>query len=127
MKKLLILLLIVMSSSTTAEEWFTPFSEGDYYREGAFIGLQVIDWQQTLTISRNCDQFYEKSYITSRVIGSCPTAQGVDRYMLTGAVLHTLVSYALPVKYMSTWQYVTIGVTGIAVIQNYQLGIKVSF
>jgi len=119
MKTLLILLLL--SSSAFADEWRTS----DTYREVAFQTLNVIDWGQTRYIAQHSESFHEQE--SAWIIGKFPDEKRVDIFMAETAVLHGLISYYLPSKYRSAFQYVTIGMKLNNTIANASIGIKVSF
>jgi len=119
MKTLLILLLL--SSSAFADEWHTE----DTYRESAFQVLNIIDWGQTRYIAQHPESFHEVE--SAWLIGKYPDEKRVDIFMAETAVLHGLISYYLPSKYRSAFQYVTIGMKLNNAIGNVSIGIRVSF
>ena len=121
MKTFIFALLLLSSSAFAADEWTT----GDTYCEVTFQVLNVIDWGQTRYIAKNLDRYYEKE--SAWLIGTDPSTEAVDTFMLLTAVLHPVVSYVLPRGWRDTWQYVTIGMKLNNTIGNAQIGIKVSF
>ena len=121
MKKIIFALLLSISTQTFADEWTT----NDSLREVTFQVLNVIDWGQTRYIAKNLDRYYEKE--SAWLIGTDPSTETVDGFMLQTAVLHLAISYMLPRDWRDAFQYITIGMKLNNTIGNAQIGIKVSF
>ena len=131
MRALLAVILISLSTATLADEW----TRDDTIREVIGQTLIVIDWGQTLDISRSCNsdgEFYEKNSI----LGPCPSRGEVNQYFAATMLLHAGISYMLPtearlfdskVNPRAMWQYVTIVYWVDTVHSNYQLGIRMDF
>ena len=124
MKKVLVLLLLVLLPlMLRGEEWFTSFNQEEVVAEAAFVGLALLDWNQTLQIAKHPKEYKE----TNAIIGEHPSVGRVNLLMPTGIALHALVTYALPRKYRSFWQYVWIGEEAACVYQNWRMGLAVRF
>ena len=124
MKRVLIILsLLFLPVMLGAEEWFTSLNRNEVIAETAFVGLALLDWNQTLQIAKHPDEYSETNFI----IGEHPSEGRVNILMPAGIVLHALVTYALPRKYRSFWQYVWIGEEAACVYQNWRTGLTVRF
>lgn len=115
MSKLLLLWVLVSTQSFADDTWST----GDTWREVSFQGLLAIDALQTRKIAENPTQWHEQN----NLLGIHPTVGAVNRYFIVGAVLHGAISYSLPEKYRSAFQYVLIGVEVGAIANNLSVGI----
>lgn len=118
MKWFIYSLLFLLSSNSVASDW----ASGDTNREILFQTLWAVDWAQTRTIVKS-PEFYE----TNPYLGKYPSRKKVDRYFLTGALLHYGVSRTLSPKYRKAFQYFSIGYEANTIYRNYRLGINVSF
>ena len=124
MKRVSMLLsLLLLPVMLGAEEWFEPLNRNEVIAETAFVGLAVLDWNQTLQIAKHPDRYSE----TNPVIGNHPSTERVNLLMPAGIVLHALVTYALPRTYRPFWQYVWIGEETACVYQNWKSGLTVRF
>ena len=123
MKKWAALIAIALcSQSGHADDWNTA----DTWREGGFQILNLIDWGQTRNIARNPQRLREVQ--SAWLIGSHPSVETVDTLMIASAILHPLVSWALPNgAWRNGWQYVTIGGKFNATVANASIGIKIDF
>lgn len=119
----MLLSLLLLPVMLGAEEWFEPLNRNEVIAETAFVGLAVLDWNQTLQIAKHPDRYSE----TNPVIGHHPSTERVNLLMPAGIVLHALVTYALPRKYRPFWQYVWIGEETACVYQNWKSGLTVRF
>ena len=120
---LLFVMLAFSSAVLGAEEWFGSLNRNEIIAETVFVGLAVLDWNQTLQIAKHPDEYSETNFI----IGEHPSEGRVNILMPAGIVLHALVTYALPRKYRSFWQYVWIGEEAACVYQNWRTGLTVRF
>lgn len=131
MKTLLVVVLMSLATVTQADHW----TKADTYRELVGQGLILVDWGQTLDISRSCNsdgEFYEKNSI----LGRCPSRGEVNRYFAASMLIHGGISYLLPTKGKllgnevnprALWQYVTIGYQANTVYNNYRIGVRIDF
>ena len=94
----------------------------DTQRQAAYLTLHAIDWRQTRTIADEdyCDE-------VNPALGNCPDRSSVDQYFIATAMLHTMVSYALPPRYRASFQYLTIGVQAGAVSHNARVGVRIDW
>ncbi len=106
--------------TSRGDEW----TGGNTGLEIAWAVLWVADWSQTLHISRNPDQYYEKVCI---FLKDHPSSGDVNTYFATSLILHPLISFALPQPYRLAWQGVTIVNEVDMVNNNYKIGISLGF
>jgi len=115
--------------SGSGEKWTTT----DYALEGTWMALHILDWGTTLDITNHPDKYREMNPI----MGSHPSRQTVNLYMGASALLHPVVSHYLPKKVTlfgeyeiplrTTFQAISIGVTGGCVINNFSIGLNLAF
>jgi hypothetical protein len=113
--KLSILCFIITISSAFADEWVPA----DKYREAAFMTLHTVDWLQTRTISKH-EYYYEQNIY----LGKHPSTGKVDKYFAATAIAHYLIADRLSPEWRKAFQYVSIGISGGAVLNNVSLGIR---
>ena len=113
------LCFILIFLSTPCYAW----DKGDTVREVVWQGLHIVDWGQTLEIARHPDKFNEMNPL----MGKHPSVGRVNTYMGLSAMGHLIISYVLPDKYRIYWQWITIGMSGACVINNFNIGLKVRF
>ena len=99
------------------------WSESDTAREVTWQVVNAIDLGQTLDIARNCDTYYEMNPI----IGECPDKNLTVKYFIAAAVSHYGISLALPGHFRKKWQIGTIVISGMFVLNNHRLGLRVTF
>ena len=121
MKLLICSLALFLCTVATAGDW----SKNNTILESSWQGINLIDWGQTLDIADKCrtSGIHERNPLLPR----CPTFKQVNRHFLLGAALHLGVSYGLPQKYRSGFQWVTIGYGVNIIDSNFHLGLKVKF
>ena len=119
MSRLILSALIILLLAPPVQAW----TKADTAREITWQVLHVIDWGQTLDIARNPDKFHE----LNPILGRHPSVGNVNLYMLSGMIVHPIVSYLLPDKIRPYFQYISIGMSGACVINNIEAGIKVRF
>jgi hypothetical protein len=116
-----LIFLFLLSFNCLADDW----TREDSYREAVFLTLHAIDWNQTLQIADHPDLYYEKT--SSRFMGSHPSENQVNQYMVGAALLQITVAYLLPAEYRKAFQYITIGEKIPNVMGNFSLGLRVKF
>lgn len=116
---ILIFILLILSSSKCYANW----NKSDTIREVVWQGIHVIDWGQTLEVARHPEKYHE----LNPILGRHPSVGRVNVYMGLSAVGHIVISYILPEKARSYWQYVSIGVSGACVVNNFNIGLGIKF
>jgi hypothetical protein len=111
MKKLIFICLLLCSCG---------WSNADYIREGAWMTLHGVDWAQTRQIAQHPEKYSE----SNPILGKHPSTQDVDLYMGIWMAAHPLITHLLPEDLRPYWQYISIGISGYAVISNIQAGIQ---
>lgn len=119
MKTILLIALIYLMFPQECLSW----DKADYYREAGWQVLHVVDWGQTLEIARNPDRYWEMNPI----MGKHPSVGNVNFYMGLSSIAHAAVSVLLPEKIRPYWQWISIGVSGACVINNFNVGLGVKF
>lgn len=116
---LLTLWLFLLACPCQAAEW----TKKDTAYQVTYSILHVIDWGQTLDISKSPNKWRE----TNPILGRHPKQSTVNLYFASTLVGHTVVSYLLPKDWRRTWQMMWIGIEGAMVYKNFSIGLKVNF
>ncbi len=117
---IIVLFMMLLSTQVlAADRW----SARDYYLEGTWQALHLMDWGQASMIARNPDRYYEMN----PVLGAHPSPQLVHAYMATSALIHLAVTNFLPSRWRPYWQGITIGMSGSLVAHNFGIGLGVRF
>lgn len=114
-----IALILLLLMPITARAWTTA----DTAREITWEIIHFMDYGQTLEIARNPREHSE----LNPILGKHPSVGNVNLYMLSGAILHPIVSYILPDKVRPYFQYITIGMSTACVVHNFNAGLQVRF
>lgn len=118
MKYLIILALsLAISQNINAKEWTTEHTKW----ETAYLITHIIDWGQTLEITQN-----PKYTELNPIIGKYPTRGKVNKYFLTTAIGHYLVSKHLTSN-RELWQKTSFFFELGIISRNVQLGIRTNF
>lgn len=100
----------------------SPFTADDWWREAAFAGLLVMDWQQTHDIGR-----HPGMYELNPLLGRHPSAGRIDRYFAASLAAHAVIAYALPAPQRRMFQNATVVAEAVVVGRNAYLGLRVTF
>lgn len=118
MKRILLCASLVVSPCVHAiDQWRGE----DTARELVYMTSHIIDWRQSLYIADHPWLHAEGNAI----LGPHPSDSEVNRYFAATALLHMGVSYVLPHKWRTAWQYITIGVEVGVNYHNYRAGVKI--
>lgn len=90
--------------------------------EATYTILHLIDWQQTLTIAREPDKYYE----VNGIVGKHPSASRVNQYGAVSLLLHWTLSYTLSDKWAKSFQLSTLVIKTGCVLNNESIGIGIS-
>jgi hypothetical protein len=124
MKYILVLLILLIPVLANAEYKFAEdWTWQDTARQAGVVSLLVVDMGQTLYIAGHPDEWRD----INPILGEHPDEGKVWGYFISCAVVHTLVSLALPPKSRAIWQYSTIAVEGLVVGRNYGIGIGMEY
>ena len=128
--------LVIQNCQAWAEElkWpkFDKMTKQDIALEATWLTLHTLDYGQTLNIAKEPNKYYE----INPILGRHPSEEKVHAYMLTGMIVHPIITYMLPrevdvmgfkVPARTIWQAVSIGTSGALVINNFNIGLRVSF
>lgn len=69
-------------------------------RETLVLSVMMKDYQQTINIAKNPDDYYEKN----KVLGRHPSTKDVKIYFASCALIHAGIAYMLPEEYSKYWQ-----------------------
>jgi hypothetical protein len=122
-KLILTVFLILIASPAWAYTFADQWSKTDTAFEAVYAGLTIVDWGQTRDIAKHPQQYSEMNPL----LGKHPSLDKVDILIPTGIVAHGIISMALPPKYRRYWQVIFIGIEGVAVLQNYNAGLRIDF
>ncbi len=117
MKYILIIFFLLGASELKAQEWTQENTSWEY----AYFATHLIDWGQTLEISRN-----QKYYELNPILGRYPTEQQVNQYFILSGIAHHLIARWLG-KHRLTYQHVTFYINFANVTRNAQMGINIIF
>lgn len=120
MIKWILVLILFFPISASA---FAPWSRQDIALESTYVAIHILDWGTTLDIADNPSKYYEYNPI----LGRHPSREKVNLFFAAGIPLHLGITYALPKRWRPYWQYFSIGMNGICVINNFSIGLKLSF
>jgi len=129
MKTMLLAICLVISVTTNSEA-FDKWTKTDVSLQAAYTVLHVLDWGQTLQISREPLYYssdHSKSYTRSDqnlFLGKHPKVDEVHKYFISTLVLHTVISHVLPEEYRTVWQGSTIAIQAYVVGRNFSLGLN---
>lgn len=117
----LFLALMLFSNAVCAAEW----TRADTYRESAYMTLHTIDWLQTRSVAKagwpdgRCE--------SNPVLGNKPSVQKLDAHFAITSIGHIWIAHLLPPDWRQAWQYLAIGDSGAAVLNNHFLGVRIKF
>lgn len=120
--QILILVMLLIPLSATAKEkskWTTL----DTVLQLTYTTLHVMDWSQTLHISRNHDKFSE----ANAILGPYPSEGKINVYFATTLALHCMASYYLSKPYRTIFQITWIAIQYNRVQHNRNIGIGINF
>lgn len=124
-KKNLIFILIILfvPANSFSSDWFQPFNESEIITQALFTGICLMDWSQTIEISRNPQKYHE----TNMALGKHPSEKRVNTLIPAGIISHALITWAIPKEWRPYWQYIWIGIEIDAVHTNLRSGIAIKF
>ena len=131
MKIACVILLAVLVASPAYSWEPDPWSKTDIALEILSQGLLLVDWGQSLDITKR-DEYYEKN----AYLGKNPSRSKVNAYFALSCLTHAGITWMMPASARvfglqfsprRAWQYAYIGYESSFVANNYQLGLKVSF
>ena len=100
-----------------------PLTKSQWVGEAVWQVIHVVDWGQTLSIADNPNDYHE----LNPIIGRHPSRGKVNTYMLASALLHPLVTYAIPTEYRWYWLGSTLALSTACVVNNKAIGLSLGF
>lgn len=85
----------------------------DTVLEAGFVAATALDWHQTLTITKYCNEI-------NPIIGDCGQNVSLNVYFPVVIALHVLASAIIPRSWRPIWQGISIGGEGGTVLSNYR-------
>lgn len=131
MKKIIAVIIFILLSLPA--HGADPLTKTDLVLELVFIGLYTVDWGQTLDITRCEDEGY---YEVNPIIGRHPSRRRVNTVFtlfgvgqIAGTILLPTRSQALghTINPRRIWQLSFITVSATCVVNNFNIGLKVTF
>jgi hypothetical protein len=113
---IIILVLLMPAPAAAADKW----SNQDKILEATYLTLMALDWGTTLDIAEHPQRYREYNPI----LGDHPTRGQVNTYFLASGIIHVAVTHLLRADCRPYWQGVTIGLTGICLVNNLSIGLK---
>ncbi len=120
---LFILLLIFFGPCLPKAEAADPWSKQDIALEAAGFALRMIDMGQTLQIARNPERYHEHNPI----LGKHPSKEEVIAYFAAASLAHVAVTHYLPAKCRPWFQGISIGISGVCIMNNLSIGLKIGW
>lgn len=117
MRKLILGVLLIASPAAALENWNTQ----DIVLESVGASLHLVDWSQTIYISRNGHNE------ANPILGQHAPLGKIHLYFAGTLALHVTVAALLPRPYRTIWQSIWIGVEAGAVSRNFSLGVQLSW
>jgi hypothetical protein len=83
--------------------------------EVAFVGSALVDWRQTLTITRDCNEL-------NPMMGRCGDELTPNVYFPLALVAHAAIAAALPPVWRTAFQSLTTGLEVVTIVHNHDEG-----
>ena len=114
----------MIGATATADEW----RKADTAREVAWQAINIVDMGTTLDLAKQNEAAgYMRYTEINPLIGHNPSPEQVTQRMLLGAVAHASISYTLPHKWRTAWQYVSLASSAACTQNNFSIGLRVNF
>jgi len=84
--------------------------------ELGYVSLILIDWHQTYNIQADPVRYHESNFL----IGSRPTNEKINRYMIGTIITHYMISDYLSSEYRTKFQYFTLGIEASVIYLNWE-------
>ena len=111
-------LLIGAARAEAHDRW----TKQDTALECGYIALETMDLLTTSVVAAQPRTNYE----ANPLLGPHPSHLEIDAFFAATTLAHVAIAYALPAKYRTAWQLVTIGAKGAMVGWNLHAGIQVA-
>jgi hypothetical protein len=99
------------------------YSKTDIALQSTYTMLHIIDWGQTLDISKNSDKYWE----INPILGKHPSVSKVNIYMGTSLAIYYIVNYFLPSDYRLLVESSSVILKASLVSHNYKIGLYINF
>lgn len=109
-----------------ADKPFDRWTKEDTQRQLVYTAVHVVDWAQTVQISRDPVNYQEEGLLRA-MAGNHPSESEVHQFFATTLLLQTAIPAMLKPKYRKMWQYTWIGAEASNDIRNFSLGLHGEF
>jgi hypothetical protein len=120
--KAMALIFFIIIALPTMSFAFGTWNQETTARELCFLFTLSKDWQQTLDISKNPDEYSEQNAF----LGRHPDQTKVNMYFAGCAMAHAFITYILPPKLSKVWQVTWIGIQSSVTDHNINNGLEQS-
>lgn len=100
-----------------------PWTKANTALEATYLAGHLIDYAQTLQISRDPEHYYE----INPILGSHPSTERVHAYMVGSGLAHVAIAYLLPKPYREIFQSGTLMLKIGIVKHNADIGLQWRF
>jgi hypothetical protein len=114
---------LLVAAASAAQAQSSAWTALDYSLAGGAATMMALDWAQTRYASRHPTRYSERN----PVMGEHPSTAKVDQYFAIASLLMAGVTYILPRSERRLFLSGVIVVETSAVVNNYQIGIKLDF
>jgi hypothetical protein len=114
---------LLVAAASAAQAQSSAWTALDYSLAGGAATMMALDWAQTRYASRYPSRYSERN----PVMGEHPSTAKVDQYFAIASLLMAGVTYILPRTERRLFLSGVIVVETSAVVNNYQIGIKLDF
>lgn len=93
-----------------------------------FLTLLTLDYGQTRDIAHACDGRINCTiHETNPILGAHPSNGAINRYFLTAAVAHAIITEVLPPDYRQPWLVATSALEVAVIGNNKRIGLHLRF
>lgn len=121
---IIILALLISSSEAFSED--SKWTNTDTAMLVTSSALIVADWNQTLHIARNPNQYYEADPLVYSLIGKHPTTKRVNLLCAASLIGNAIIGYTLHAPYRDVWFGFIIVTESAVVASNRNIGLGLS-
>ena len=116
----ILLFLVIYSPLAVAGAEEDQWTTQDTVLELVYLGLHIVDWQQTLKIADNPDVYHERN----RLLGPHPSRARVNAHFASLAVIHATVAYFMPRSGRNIFFATTISFEAGVIYGNHAIGLS---
>jgi hypothetical protein len=114
---------LLVAAATDVQAQSSSWTTLDYSLAGGAATMMMIDWAQTRYAARNPHRYSERN----PMMGEHPSTARVDQYFALASLLMVGATYVLPRRERRLFLSGVLVVETSAVVNNYQIGVKIDF